>query len=157
MQIKLFTIPITNVEDYNEDLNRFLSLHKIVEIEKHVLQTGDTYSWCFCVSYLEKKAKTIPSSHKIDYMKILDAKTFAKFSKLRELRKRIAAEDGVSAYIVFTDAELAEIAKLEEINLKNLKLIKGIGDKKADKYGNWIIQMLDKETKVNEKNRKPDE
>ena len=50
MQIKIFTIPINNVDDYNEDINKFLRSHKIVEIEKHLLQTGASHSWCFYVS-----------------------------------------------------------------------------------------------------------
>lgn len=89
-------------------------------------------------------------------MKVLDSEIFAIFSKLREARKRIAAEDGVSAYIVFTDAELAEIAKLEEITPKNLKLIKRIGDKKIEKYGTRIIELLKEKMAKDEKNGKSD-
>ncbi len=48
MQIKLFTIPINNVDDYNEEMNKFLRSHKIVEIEKHLIQTGTSvYSTLF--------------------------------------------------------------------------------------------------------------
>ena len=69
---------------------------------------------------------------------------FAKFSKLRTIRKQIAAEQGVSAYIVFTDAELAELAKLEQITIQKMKGIRGIGDKKADKYGKLLIERYKK-------------
>lgn len=149
MQIKLFTVPINDVESYNEDLNKFLRSHKIVEIEKHLLQSGTTYSWCFCITYIgseqmTRKEQKLPKKVKIDYMKVLDKPIFDKFSKLREIRKKIAAQNAVSAYIVFTDAELAEIAKLEEITLKRLKMIKGIGDKKADKYGKLLIEGYNK-------------
>ena len=40
MQVKLFTIPINNINEYNEELNKFLRSHKIVEIEKHLVQNG---------------------------------------------------------------------------------------------------------------------
>lgn len=39
MQIKLFTIPIVAINDYNEELNKFLSSNKIMEIEKQLVQT----------------------------------------------------------------------------------------------------------------------
>lgn len=40
---------------------------------------------------------------KVDYKKVLDEATFEKFSKLREIRKKVAAEEGISAFIIFTD------------------------------------------------------
>ncbi len=105
MQIKLFTIPVNNVEDYNEEINKFLRSHKIVEIEKHLMPNGNSYSWCFYISYIENADKeNYKKTKKIDYMKVLDPKTFAKFSQLREIRKKIAQENAVSAFIVFTDA-----------------------------------------------------
>lgn len=143
MQIKLFTIPINNVEDYNEEINVFLRTHKVVEMEKHLIQTGTTYSWCFYISYInttENIGIDNKNTKRVDYMKILDKETFAKFSKLREIRKKIAIENAVSAYIVFTDAELAQIAKMQDLSLKKLKTIKGVGDKKAEKYGNQLIE-----------------
>ncbi len=144
MQIKLFTIPISNLQENNEELNKFLRTHKIIDVDKHLVQTGTTYSWCFCVSYIENDYRKEQSGNrtKIDYMKVLDTETFAKFSKLRKIRKQIAAENAVSAYIVFTDAELAEIAKLSELSLSQLKSIKGIGDKKAEKYGEQMIKIF---------------
>ncbi len=156
MQIKLYTIPVNNVQDHEEDLNKFLRGHKIVEIDKHLVQTGTSYSWCICISYIETSFQKEQGAArtKIDYMKVLDADTFAKFSKLRQIRKQIAAENAVSAYIVFTDAELAEMAKLPELTINKLKTIKGIGDKKAEKYGEQFIKLYNK--MVNETNREPD-
>jgi len=155
MQIKLFTVPVNNVEDYNEEINKFLRGHKIVEIEKHLVQAGTSYSWCFYISYIQtgfQPEKT--ASKKVDYMKILDTEIFAKFSKFRQIRKQISAENAVSAYIVFTDAELAEMAKLPDLTLNKLKTIKGIGDRKAEKYGEQFIKMFNE--MENETKREPD-
>jgi superfamily II DNA helicase RecQ len=82
---------------------------------------------------------------RVDYRQVLSPAHFVVFSVLREARKKIATNEGVSAYIVFTDAELAEIAQLPEISLSKLKSIKGIGDKKADKYGKLLIDLLNKQ------------
>ena len=54
---------------------------------------------------------------------VLDGRTFEVFSKLRVFRKQIAERDAVPAYAVYTDAELAEIAKLERITSKRNKVL----------------------------------
>ena len=147
MQIKLITIPINGVEDYNEELNKFLRSHKIVEIEKQLIQTSVGVYWCMYISYITPTVVEQASKEKIDYRQVLNEKHFAVFSLLREVRKKIATDEGVSAYIVFTDAELAEIAQLSELSISKLKSIKGIGDKKADKYGKLLIDALNKKTR----------
>ncbi len=146
MQIKLFTIPINNIEDYNDELNKFLSSHKIVQFEKHLVQTENSYNWCFFISYIgsEMPAKFSSTKKKIDYKEILSEAEFAKFSIFREIRKQMAKNHGVSAYIIFTDAELAEIVRLEKLSLANMKKIKGIGDKKLEKYGEEFIEKYNK-------------
>jgi superfamily II DNA helicase RecQ len=154
MQIKLFTIPIISVNDYNEELNLFLRTNKIIEIEKHLVQTSDSAYWCIYISYILSGSYENTIKEKIDYMKILEPGIFARFSKLREIRKKIASDDGVSAFVVFTDAELAEISKLQELSLGKLKTIKGIGDKKAEKYGEILIKMFN--TENNEAGGQPD-
>jgi len=35
MQIKLFTIPINEIENYNDELNKFLRTHKIIEVKNN--------------------------------------------------------------------------------------------------------------------------
>ncbi len=44
------------------------------------------------------------------------------------------------AYAVFTDEELSNIAKLDEITAPNMLKIKGIGEKKVEKYGQRFEQ-----------------
>jgi superfamily II DNA helicase RecQ len=70
---------------------------------------------------------------------VLDELTFRKFTHLRDIRKRVAAQEGVSAYVVFTDEELAELAKLEEITVKNMLGIKGIGEKKVERFARYFL------------------
>ena len=84
---------------------------------------------------------------KTDYKEILDEETFAVFSQLRTLRKQLADKEGVPAYAIFTDAELSEIAKLEEIEPNKLKLIQGIGQKKVEKYGIALCEKYKELTK----------
>lgn len=99
----------------------------------------------FTIQYIDSEPntqETFSSKEKVDYKNVLDTKTFAQFSKLREARKKIAQEDAVPAYAVFTNEELAEIAKLEEINDKTLLAISGIGEKRVEKYGTILTELM---------------
>jgi len=54
-------------------------------------------------------------------------KTFKKFFKFRQIRKTIAVKHAVSAYIAFTDAEIAkmqEVAVNKQRNIKDLHTTK---------------------------------
>ena len=61
---------------------------------------------------------------------------------MREIRKEIAKEETLPAYAVFTDEELAGISKLEEISLKKIKSVEGIGEKKVERYGQKFLDLL---------------
>lgn len=140
MQIKIFTIPIGDAGAAQEELNRFLRSHKILEIESQFVSHPHAVYWCFCVRYVEPSKPASPAKAKVDYKKVLDESTFEKFSKLRVIRKQVSAEEGVPAYAIFTDEELAQLAKLDPITEADMRAIKGIGDKKIERYAHHFIQ-----------------
>ncbi len=141
MQIKMFTIPITGVDDQNEELNKFLRSHKIMEIEKQMVQTATSAYWCLYITYTTETARNyvVRGENGIDYKELLKPEQFEIFSKFREVRKRMSVEDSIKAYIIFTDAELAEMSRMADLTVNNMRLIKGIGDKKAEKYGQRLL------------------
>jgi len=57
------------------------------------------------------------------------------FDDLRQLRKKIASEENVPPYVVFSDATLVEMATYLPQNDWELRRISGVGDLKFDKYG----------------------
>jgi superfamily II DNA helicase RecQ len=141
MQIKIFDVPTYASFDATEDLNKFLRGNKILNVEQKMIQTEHSAYWSFCVRYIEG-FQSEKSKNKTDYMSILDEKEFKRFSILRELRKQIAASEAVQAYMVFTDEELSEISKMTELNASKMISIKGIGDKKVERFGHKIIEMF---------------
>ncbi len=145
MQIKLFTIPISDTGVMVEEMNRFLRGNKILETQQQLVNNERGAYWCFCIKYLEQLQNNAPYTNvkeKQDYKQILDEPTFKKFTKLREIRKQLALEDAVPAYAIFTDEELAGIAQLETLDIKGIKSIKGIGVKKVEKYAQKIIDAF---------------
>jgi superfamily II DNA helicase RecQ len=125
------------------ELNRFLSGNKILEVEQRFFQNDKGAAWSFCVRYIQGGNPYQPGTkEKVDYKQVLNESEFAVFSKLREIRKKISTMEAVPAYAVFTDEELAGIARLPEITLAKMQSIHGIGEKKVAKYGNVIIEMM---------------
>ena len=140
MQIKLFTIPIGDSGALLQEMNAFLKAHKILEIQQKLISNDNGANWCFCVRYIEQTLSAATGSKaKVDYRQVLDEPTFRKFAHLRAIRKQVAATEGLSAFIVFTDEELAELAKLEEITIKSMLGIKGIGEKKAERFAHYFM------------------
>ncbi len=135
MQIQLFTIPIYDNGPALDEMNNFLKRHKVLEVENQLISNENGAHWCFCVRYIERNSySTGYRKTRVDYRQILDETTFQKFSRLREIRKRVASDEGIPAFGVFTDEELAGLAKLETITQKNMLSIKGIGDKKVERF-----------------------
>lgn len=143
MQVKLFTIPCSESNELNEELNRFLRGNKIVNIEKQFYVLNCEAYWSFCITYLpNQNTPHQEKKEKIDYKEVLDEKSFARFTQLRSLRKILAEKDAVPAYAVFTDAELSLMSQLDEITESSVKKIQGIGDKRMEKYGEIICEMF---------------
>lgn len=140
MQFKIFTIPISDNGAAVQEMNAFLRSNKILDVEKQLISNPNGAYWCFCVHYIEGITNTYGERReKTDYRQVLDEATFQKFSKLREIRKKVAVEEGISAFMVFTDEELAQLSKLEIISAKSMLNIKGIGEKKVERFAKYFI------------------
>jgi ATP-dependent DNA helicase RecQ len=61
---------------------------------------------------------------------------------LRQWRRTTAKEQGVSAFIVLYDSSLDEICRLQPTSIAGLLKITGIGERKADLYGQEILSAL---------------
>lgn len=152
MQIKILSIPIIGGESANEELNIFLRSKKILQVENQLISNQSGIFWSFCIKYLDTAPTPLaPERVKIDYKQVLEEAIFKRFSRLREIRKQIAQDEAIPAFAVFTDEELAELAKLPEFTLSKMKTIKGIGDKKVEKYGEKFTKAIE----ADEKNRLP--
>ena len=66
------------------------------------------------------------------------------FESLRGLRKRLAGEAGVPAYVVFGDRELRTMAKVRPTDRQTLAAIPGVGETKLAKFGDAFIQCITK-------------
>lgn len=155
MQLKFFTITVDPDEESTEELNKFLRSVKVLEIKKELVnQTYGGSFWAICITYLPQISDNISNKNriirKVDYRDVLAPHEFEIFSNLRKIRKLIAEKDAVPPFAVFSDAELAEIVKLENIDISSISKIEGIGKKKVEKYAVDMVRMLSEGIFVNE-------
>ncbi|AYA36180.1 DNA helicase RecQ [Hymenobacter oligotrophus] len=64
------------------------------------------------------------------------------FDRLRQLRKRIADQQGVPPYVVFSDTTLQEMAVERPRTRTAMLAISGVGMKKFETYGEQFIQLI---------------
>jgi len=162
MQFRVFAIPAGGSPELEEDMNRFLRSHRVVSVQKTLENWDGTPKWCFCVEFLDArpetkgKGKGKGGAERIDYKAVLSEADFAVFSRLRDLRKDLAAKDGVSLYVVCTNANLAEMAKQRPEILSQLKTFPDFSAAKIDKYGQAFLDLLAEIKKENATGGKPD-
>jgi ATP-dependent DNA helicase RecQ len=63
-------------------------------------------------------------------------------ARLRDWRKRIAAERGVPAYVIFHDSTLQAITQEKPTSMSALSRIAGLGERKLATYGEQILAVI---------------
>lgn len=64
------------------------------------------------------------------------------YSALRSLRTKIASEEGVPPYVVFSNATLEDMAVKKPRSRQEFLGVSGVGEKKADKYAGRFLAVV---------------
>jgi len=81
--------------------------------------------------------KAIPKK-KVTYFDDYDVEMF---DRLRELRNRIARDNAVPPYVVFSDKTLKELSQSKPQSKEQMLLVYGIGEVKFQKYGKEFLEL----------------
>jgi superfamily II DNA helicase RecQ len=114
MPFEHFLIPFSG-GPAQEELNRFLSTHRILQIDRRQVESG----WAYCLEYGDSKAPVEKppfrrSDKKPDdgYEERLGPDGFRLYLKLKDWRKERGERDKVPRlFKIFSNAQLAEIAR----------------------------------------------
>jgi len=150
MQYKIFVIPIKTISESEDELNRFLRGHRVLSVQKEFVSERENSFWTFVIEYLEPAGAAnngTDGKSKIDYKQVLADDEFALFSRLRELRKELAARDSIPVYAIFTNEQLAEMAKKKVRSKSDLSKITGVGEAKLSKYADTLLENIQKWSK----------
>jgi len=148
MTLKFFAIPALNPEPASADLLQFLNTHRVVAVDRHLVQDGGASFWAICVNHLARAStpavKRIHAEKraKVDYREVLSEPDFAVYTKLRDLRRTMAQREGVPPYALFTNDQLAAFVTGRLCSAAALKSVTGVGPTKAEKYGPSFAEVV---------------
>ncbi|TFD99589.1 DNA helicase RecQ [Jeotgalibacillus salarius] len=75
------------------------------------------------------------------------------FEQLRQVRSQLAKEHAVPPYVIFSDATLREMAQHYPESEEEMRLIKGVGERKLDAYGTPFSEVIIDYVKEHGKNK----
>ena len=82
--------------------------------------------------------------------KILGVTETELLEELKELRAKLAREAGVPAYVIFSNATLADMAKKQPRTMTEFRKVSGVGEIKAAWYGTAFLKRIQKFKDENE-------
>lgn len=133
-------------------------MNKLI-IDGYLYITNDKYA----IVKLDKSARTVDSgevkvimklsqesknsqSSKISKNKrkseILTSKGLDLFEILRKVRTRLAREEGMPPYIIFSDKTLTDMCVRQPVNRNEMLTVSGVGMNKLEKYGQYFIDAI---------------
>jgi superfamily II DNA helicase RecQ len=145
MKFAFFTVPVFHSDYATSELNRFLADHRIQDIQQKLIDNGSNSFWTFSIKYGERDSSGTESSSsksRIDYRDVLDDDDFEVFAQLRDLRKQISDETGVPLYGIFSNAQLAEMARRRPASAAELGEIKKVGKSRVERFGERFLTLL---------------
>ena len=142
MQMYFFDIPAQGGDEQITELNRLLASNRVVDVQRHFVNEGAGCSWHICVTVVAKRTESKNTKGTVDYREILSESDFSLYAQLRTLRKTIAEKEGVPAYALFTNEQLAELVRKKVKSIPEMGRIAGIGQARLGKYGDIFIEKL---------------
>lgn len=148
MQYRFFIIPLCDPEDSTAELNQFLAGHRILSIDRQFMHDGSNSAWSLCVAFdsgennRATRQGLMARRSKVDFKDVLSEPEFAVFARLRALRKERSEAEGVPAYALFTNEQLADMVQKRVNNMTALREIAGVGEARAEKYGEAFLAIL---------------
>jgi superfamily II DNA helicase RecQ len=123
-----------------DELNRFLMSHRIVNVEKRLIDGERGTGWLFLVEYGAETKQQNQNAPRIDYREVLNDQEYAAYEHLRQLRKTIAEQQGVPVYAVFTNEQLAGMVKKPPQTIKDILAINGVGEARVKQFGEAFLR-----------------
>jgi superfamily II DNA helicase RecQ len=149
MPFKFLTVPINDDGRAEAALNAFVRSHRVLTVDRRWVDLGASSFWSFAIDYLDgppsysaPSGRPVGAKPKVDYKELLTAEEFAVFARLREVRQEIAAAESIPVYAVFTNEQLAKMAKSRATTRAALGRVEGVGEARLDKYAARLLDVL---------------
>ncbi|MEM7245203.1 MAG: HRDC domain-containing protein [Acidobacteriota bacterium] len=136
-------IPAVDPERGVEELNQFLSQHRVLDLERQFVDTRGFCGWMVWLSWVESSDSPGQAKRpQVDYREKLSPEDFRLYSRLRTLRKEIAGRHSIAAYLIFNNEQLATMVERRVATLADLEAISGVGPARVEKHGQVFLDEL---------------
>jgi ribonuclease D len=141
MKVKVFTIRLISEKFHTDQttLNDFLETVKFVKSATHFVEADEVNYWSVMIHF-EDLYETKKMEEKKEAN--LNEKQLEVFQSLKQWRAEKAGKMKMANFMVCHNSELIDIAFNQPKSIDELRLIKGFGNRKTDKYGDDIIAVL---------------
>lgn len=130
------------VEEYLYLTNEEYAILKLTERSEALLE-ADAVLVMKLAKEQEKKAKgkAEPKKRKSAGLAMLKEADEPLFEQLRDLRTRLAREEKVPPYLIFSDKSLTHMCRLKPKTKEEMLAVSGVGAYKYEKYGEQFIEI----------------
>ena len=146
MQWSFHRVPVLG-DAAAEEFNRFLKSVRVLTVHREFVNQGETSYWALAVEYLPPASgrsgkDSSPAEGRTDFKQLLSPDEFNLFSRLRAWRKETAEQEGTPVYTVFTNDQLASMARNKCASMTSLATIDGVGAGRLEKFGPAVLAVI---------------
>ena len=153
MLVRVFTLrfdPVLGGFD-DGDLRDFLKDKEVLSVRDHFFVKDETPYLTVIATYnllrpeAEEPARSERSARdrRDAWRELLEEQDWPIFNELRDWRNKQAREEGIPAYVICTNRQLADIAHRKPDSLSKLATVEGLGKAKLDRYGAAILKIVE--------------
>lgn len=148
MKLKVFTLRLNETSGVFDDseLQAFLSERDAIAVDQHFFVHDGVPRWALLVHHREaavrERGKVAQQAVAADWRSELSNVEVELFNALRSWRNTRARRDGRPAFVLFTNRQLAEIAKVVPRTLTELATVHGVGDARVRDYGDSVLAVV---------------
>lgn len=118
-----------------DDANRL----RATPLGMRILRGEERLEMAVCPPKLSAKERRAQAKAAVEAPRSLEEQLVA---QLKALRTRLAQQEKIPPYLVFSDATLADMAARQPENIEQFLQVSGVGEKKAAKYGRRFIDAI---------------
>ena len=129
----------------DHELQEFLEHREALDVSEHFFVHERIPTWVLLVSYREIEGpawKARSKEPRPDPAAELSAEDRPLYEALRQWRNDRARREGRPAYVLFTNRQMADIAKRRPGTLPELEAIPGIGEGRSRELGDEVLAMV---------------
>lgn len=138
-----FVSPFSEPSSHAE-LNNFLKSHRIINVEKRLIDGERGTGWIFLVEYSDNAGSksSYTMSTKIDWRDVLTPSQFAVYDLLRKKRKEIGEKTKIPLYGILSNEQLALMSQNPPKTKEEFLKIKGVNDQKYKQFGEQFLEVI---------------